>query len=252
MGASGTRGRRHKGYHHGNLPAALVEVAKTVIAERGLEGFTLREVARRIGVTHVAAYRHYADRRALLAAVPEHGFRRLRRRLEHARSGTPAALELRLHAILAAYLRFCWDERALTAVMFGPRLSRGGEFPHLEAAVMESLGIIADTIATLAPAPARRRRRARDLALALWTFVHGFSTLSYDKAAYPSARRAARAFDDMLTPMLAGLFGKPRRARRITTSRPGARTRRSSPSSRTRAGGRRAPGVARGSCRARP
>jgi AcrR family transcriptional regulator len=185
----------------------LVDVAKALIAERGLEGFTLREVARRVGVTHVAAYRHYADRRALLAAVAEHGFHRLRQRLERARTTAAPSLEPRLRAILAAYLRFCWEERALTAVMFGPRLSRAGEFPRLEAAVRECLGVIEETIAQLAPASSRRRRSARDLALALWTFVHGFGTLSHDKRAYPSAPRAARAFDGMLTPMLVGMFG---------------------------------------------
>src|SRR5262249_53902697 len=77
----------------------------------------------------------------------------------------------------------------------------------LEAAVMGSLGIIEETIVTLAPRAALRRRPARTLGLALWTFVHGFSTLAHDKAAYPNARRAARAFDDMLTPMLIGMFG---------------------------------------------
>jgi len=198
------RKRRRKAYHHGNLPLSLVKVAKTLIAERGLEGFTLREVARRVGVTHVAAYRHYADRRALLAAVAEHGFRQLRRRLEGACRRNPSSLEPRLRAILASYLQFCWDEPALTAAMFGPRLSRRGEFPRLETAVMESLGIIERTIAELGPP---QRRSARDMALGLWTFVHGFSTLAYDKAAYPNARQAARAFDDMLTPMLVGLFG---------------------------------------------
>lgn len=202
-----------KSYHHGNLPVALLEVAKRLIAERGIDGFTLREVARRVGVTHVAAYRHYTDRRALLAAVAEHGFHQLRRRIEAARRKTEASLEPQLRAILAAYLRFCWDEPALTAVMFGPRRSHRGEFPALEAAVTGSLGIIIETIAALAPAQALRRRSARDLGLALWTFVHGFATLSHDKAAYPSARRAARAFDDMLTPTLLGMFGgrAPRR-----------------------------------------
>jgi AcrR family transcriptional regulator len=199
--------RRRKGYHHGNLPAALVDVAKRLITERGLDGFTLREVARRVGVTHVATYRHYADRCALLAAVAEHGFHQLRGRLESARRRTPASLGPRVRKILAAYLRFCWDEPALAAVMFGPRISRRGEFPRLEAAVLESLGIIEETIATLAPKAALRQRTARELGLALWTFVHGFSTLSHDKAAYPSAPRAARAFDDMLTPMLIGMFG---------------------------------------------
>ena len=187
-----------------------MEVAKGLIAERGPESFTLREVARRIGVSHVAAYRHYADRRALLAAVAEHGFHQLRRRLEGARRKSPATLGPRLRAILAAYLQFCWDERPLAAVMFGPRLGRRGEFPRLEAAVLESLGIIEETIAALAPRRALRGRSARDLGLALWTFVHGFGTLSYDKAAYPSARRAGRAFDDMLTPMLVGMFGERR------------------------------------------
>ena len=199
--------RRPRTYHHGDLPAALVKVATELVAERGLEGCTLREVARRVGVTHVATYRHYADRRALLAAVAEHGFHELRGRLEGARRKAAASLAPRLRAILAAYLRFCWDEPALAAVMFGPRLSRRGEFPRLEAAVLNSLGIIEETIATLAPRPALRRRTARHLGLALWTFVHGFSTLSHDKAAYPSARRAAQAFDDMLTPMLVGMFG---------------------------------------------
>jgi AcrR family transcriptional regulator len=199
---------RRKSYHHGNLPTALVDVAKQLIVERGLEGFTLREVARRVGVTHVAAYRHYADRRALLAAVGEHGFQLLRRRLDAARKKAPESLEPRLRAVLAAYLHFCWDEPALTHVMFGPRLSRAGEFARLEAAVENSLGIIAETIAAHAPAQALRHRSARQLGIVLWTFVHGFSTLSYDKAAYPSARQAARAFDDALTPMLIGMFGR--------------------------------------------
>jgi AcrR family transcriptional regulator len=191
-----------------------VEAAKALIVERGLDGFTLREVARRVGVTHVAAYRHYADRRALLAAVAESGFHQLHRRLERARRKAPPAVEPRLRAVLAAYLHFCWDEHALAALMFGPRLGRPGEFPELEAAVFATFGPIEDTIASLAPAAARRGRSARDLALALWTFVHGFSTLSYDKAAYPTARRAARAFDDMLTPMLGGMFAADRAPRR--------------------------------------
>ena len=219
MPESTTRRPRRKSYHHGDLPAALVDVAKQLIVERGLEGFTLRETARRVGVTHVAAYRHYADRRALLAAVAEHGFQQLRRRLDAARRKALASLEPKLRAILAAYLQFCWAEPALTHVMFGPRLSRAGEFPRLEAAVESSLGIIAETIAVYAPPAALRHRSARHLGIVLWTFVHGFSTLSYDKAAYPSASRAARAFDDALTPMLAGMFGSRAAPRRRAPAR---------------------------------
>src|SRR5262249_18913943 len=144
---------------------------------------------------------------ALLASVAEQGFQELRRVLDAARRKSPASLEPRLRAILGAYLRFCWREPALTALMFGPRISRGGEVPQLERSVEQSLAIIAETIAPLAPPTALRRRSARDLGLALWTFVHGFATLSHDKAAYRSVGRAARAFDEMVTPMLVGMFG---------------------------------------------
>lgn len=216
------RRRRTKAYHHGNLPVALRDVGVELIAQRGVDGFTLREVARRVGVTHVAAYRHYADRHALLAAVAEHGFRRLRSSLETARRNTPAVLEPRLRALLSAYLQFCWREPALTPVMFGPRLSSATKFPTLYQSVLESLGIIEQAIAELAPPQVLRRRSARQLGIALWTFVHGFSVLSHDKRAYPSAKKAARAFDDMLTPMLTGMFGP-------TARRPSARKRSHAP-----------------------
>jgi AcrR family transcriptional regulator len=205
---------RNEAYHHGNLPIALIEIAKKLIAERGAENFTLREAARQAGVSHVATYRHYADRRALLAAVAEHGFEQLRKRLQGALNRSPASLEPRLRAVLAAYLRFCWDEPELAAVMFGPRLSNKREFPQLEAAAFETLGIIENVIATLAPAGALEEHTARQLGLALWTFVHGFSTVAHAKRAYPSSRKAAAAFDDMLTPTLVGMFGKAAVSRR--------------------------------------
>jgi AcrR family transcriptional regulator len=221
MSSAGTKAKRSRDtYHHGDLATTLVEIAKAMISERGLERFTLREAARRAGVTHVAAYRHFADRRAIVAAVAEQGFDQLGRRLERARRGAAEDLAQQLRAILAAYVKFCWNEPALAAVMFGPRLGQPGEFPRLEAAVFASLGIIEETVATLAPRSALRRRTARDLALALWTFVHGFATLSHDKRAFPNARQAASAFDEMLTPMLIGMFGRADRksSRRLQAS----------------------------------
>ncbi len=56
-------------YHHGNLPEALVAAAHDLIKERGMAALTLRAVAKRVGVTHAAPYRHFKDKAALLAAV---------------------------------------------------------------------------------------------------------------------------------------------------------------------------------------
>src|SRR5262245_1806188 len=71
---SRARRRRRSRYHHGDLPRALRDAATRLIAERGADGFTLREAARLVGVDHAAAYRHFADKRALLAAIAEDGY----------------------------------------------------------------------------------------------------------------------------------------------------------------------------------
>ncbi len=62
-------------YHHGNLRTTLLDAADAVLAERGVQGITLRDVARSAGVSHAAPYHHFASLEELLAAVAERGFR---------------------------------------------------------------------------------------------------------------------------------------------------------------------------------
>ena len=69
----------HRPYHHGNLRRALLDEALATIRAEGVEGLTLREIGTRVGVSRTALYRHFADKRALLAAVATEGFRTLRR-----------------------------------------------------------------------------------------------------------------------------------------------------------------------------
>jgi len=68
---------RAKPYHHGNLREVLLESGLRLIAEVGPSGFTLRELARRAGVSHNAPYRHFRDRDDLMAAVATQGYREL-------------------------------------------------------------------------------------------------------------------------------------------------------------------------------
>src|SRR5512144_3334234 len=64
-------------YHHGDLRNALLETALRLVSERGAEGFSLREAARAVGVSPGAAYRHFADKAALLGALSADGHARL-------------------------------------------------------------------------------------------------------------------------------------------------------------------------------
>jgi AcrR family transcriptional regulator len=106
-------------YHHGDLRRALLDAALEVLSAEGAAALTLREVARRAGVTHAAPYRHFTDKQALLATVAEEGFRMLA--AEMTRGAAPHASDPRraLEAIGAAYVRFATSQRAHFQVMFG-------------------------------------------------------------------------------------------------------------------------------------
>lgn len=90
-------------YHHGNLPAALRNATAELVAERGTGGFSLREVARRAGVSHAAPAHHFGDARGLLTAVAAEGFDVLSEQMENAAADIDDSRQ-RLHAIGVAYV----------------------------------------------------------------------------------------------------------------------------------------------------
>src|SRR5262245_11388966 len=108
---------RRKPYHHGNLREALLESAIRLIAEVGPAGFTLRELARRAGVSHNAPYRHFRDRDALMAAVATQGFRELTKAMLRAADANAGDLD-RLRRAGLAYIAFALRRPEHFAVMF--------------------------------------------------------------------------------------------------------------------------------------
>jgi AcrR family transcriptional regulator len=105
-------------YHHGNLRAALLAQAEQTLREHGLEGLSLRDLARQIGVSHGAPRRHFADRQALLDALAETGFARLGAQLRAAAESAGEDYEARLRATGLAYVRFAISDAALLELMF--------------------------------------------------------------------------------------------------------------------------------------
>lgn len=106
-----------RSFHHGNLRAALLDEAMVVLRESGIDGLSLRDLARRTGVSHGAPRSHFVDRQALLDGVAVLGFERLAATVRHELGAVPG-LRDRFRAVARAYVDFAIDDAALMELMF--------------------------------------------------------------------------------------------------------------------------------------
>jgi AcrR family transcriptional regulator len=168
-----------KSYHHGNLRAVLIQAGLELIAEKGVRALTLREIGARVGVSRMAAYRHFADKAKLLAALREVGFEKFAAALNEGRAGSAAGFPARMSAMGAAYVRFAREHPAYFEVMFSPPPSV--EPPEACDAEKRAFQILEETIVD---GQAKGDVRAGDtklMACALWSIVHGISALKLDQ-----------------------------------------------------------------------
>jgi AcrR family transcriptional regulator len=139
-------------FRHGNLPQALLDAALARLEADGVESISLRELARDAGVNHRAVYRHFPDKRSLLAKVAETGWQRLGQRLKKSSAGK-APGEPTLIACGVGFFLFAQDCPNLFHLMAGARINTRNEFPDLEAAIYAALQIFAVGYAGTGMAP---------------------------------------------------------------------------------------------------
>ncbi|MEO1328539.1 MAG: TetR/AcrR family transcriptional regulator [Pseudomonadota bacterium] len=166
-----------RGYHHGNLRAALADAARDLISEKGPMGFTIAEAARRAGVSPSAPYRHFRDRDALLVEVARQGFEAFAARLSAAWS-TPSATPLQaLDALGRAYLAFAREEPAFYAAMFEAGVAKDGD-PELARAADAAFAVLLRACEVLAATrPAAARPPLEMMARHIWAISHGVAAL---------------------------------------------------------------------------
>jgi AcrR family transcriptional regulator len=206
MNARAAAPAKKRAYHHGDLARALVTAALDLIAKRGPEALTLREVAAAVGVTHGAAYRHFADKEALLAAVAEEGYRGLAQKLASAASSAVTDPPARVRALGAAYVEFAMARPAHYRVMWGPRVNEDGRFPSLEAAISEGFALVIAEFERGQAAGAFRDDPPRDLAISFWVAAHGYVELVLRRRLKVKSEAVAVAyFEKLLAPFLDGL-----------------------------------------------
>lgn len=148
-------------YHHGDLSTALLRAAGRTLEKRGIAALSLRETARRAGVSHNAPYRHFPDREALLAALAAEGFAMLGERLR----GKPG------REMGEAYVRFALEQPQRFRLMFGGVLPLG-KYAELGAAAKAAYQALVEAF--------RELPRPELAAAAAWSLVHGLSNLLLD------------------------------------------------------------------------
>jgi AcrR family transcriptional regulator len=165
--ASGAR-KDARPYHHGDLPRVLLDAAVQAILEVGPAAVSLRDLARRTGVSHAAPAHHFGDKAGLLTAVAADGFRRLAATLGAAYKATGSFLEVGV-----AYVGFAVNHRAHFEVMFRPELYRTDD-PELVRARDAARALLYPPAADLTNKSDADDVRA---AVAAWSLVHGLATL---------------------------------------------------------------------------
>lgn len=157
-----------KPYHHGDLRAALLAAGEAELAEKGVEGFSLRSVAKRAGVSHAAPAHHFGDAQGLLTALAAEGFRQFQATLDQRETGTTDPREKAIRAGLG-YLDFALARPALFRLIFSSARpdyastelleAAGAAYDHLVGLVTTLGGGEADVIA-------------------LWAASHGIADLT--------------------------------------------------------------------------
>ncbi|HCP78891.1 MAG: TetR family transcriptional regulator [Pusillimonas sp.] len=152
-------------YHHGDLREALLKVARETLEMSGANGLSLRELARKAGVSHSAPYRHFASRQDLLVALATAGFNELSQCLKEKEGKS-------LKAMGQAYVAFAIANPALYKLMFSPELDRK-QPPLLSEAASEAFDRLQKKTEAIT--------QDTTLTLAAWAMVHGLSGMLIDR-----------------------------------------------------------------------
>jgi len=190
-----------KPFHHGNLREVLLQQAEVMLRDGGVDGLSLRELARQAGVSHGAPRSHFIDRQALLDALAEQGFNRFTEKVAAAVSGGGDFAE-QFRRVGRAYVDFAVDDAALMELMFAAKT--GDSTGQVQAAAARLFQVLDEAIGAPAETAAERDARER-FKLVFAAAMQGTATLIASQRI--SRNQGEVIVDDATTMLLASELG---------------------------------------------
>jgi AcrR family transcriptional regulator len=161
-----------------DLRQKVLKASLALIGEGGLDSLSLREVARKAGVSHQAPYHHFGDRESILAALAGEGFAKLNRDMERAVAGTGTNSTRAVEAVGRAYVEFALHHRAYFQVMFRADAVPLDKHPEARTQADATFGSLVRVIDQAFAGESAEARRI--IAFTCWGLVHGLATLLLD------------------------------------------------------------------------
>ncbi len=169
-----------KGYHHGDLRQSLIDATVSLINAGEIAHLSLREVARKLGVSHNAPYRHFADKEALLSAVAAQGFQTLASAMQQALKSIVVEDGAQLMEIGIAYVHFALKYPSHYRVMFGSYGSNTNRYAILTESADQAFMVLVNVIKQGQVAGVFRAGDTWQMAMVAWSLVHGQAMLAID------------------------------------------------------------------------
>ncbi len=174
---------KHEPYHHGNLHATLLEAARALVEEVGVDGFSLRELARRAGVSPAAPYHHFKDKAALIQALAGESQIRLGIASQQAIKGIQDPMQ-RLSALGVAYVLYAFEHPSEFRIMFRQELrSPLGELEQPDLEPDPAFVLLKQILIECREAgciPITNEKALEIASINTWALVHGLATLIID------------------------------------------------------------------------
>ena len=200
-------------YHHGDLPLQAQQLALDTLRVDGDAAISLRALAKQLGVSAPALYRHFSDRNALLAELAISGFEALRNRLRAVDQQVPRKALINIGLV---YVTFAQEEPNLYRLMFGGRVLPMGTHPRLDAAGKGAFQVLEDTVARARQLGYLKPSPVSLMTAAAWSLVHGLSQLTID-GHLPSEKAEPTLTEGVLSLLLDGSRSNPQQLQQDIT-----------------------------------